>query len=360
MASLSSEVMSVAAVQNESQVTVRALDQANEAAWDRFVARQGGTFFHLTGWKRAIEKTYGFKSCYQMAMKDGEISAIAPLFSISNWVMGNCLVSLPMAVYGGIVAADGNSGENLRSHLMSMATRQNVEHLELRQRDGGIAEGFHHNPLYVTFGKELLADHDANMKDLPRDTRYMVRKGAKNGLTARHGVEQLDAFYQLFGVSMHRHGTPVFPKAMLKNFIAEFGDHVDLMMVYAGEEPVSGVFSFIHGNAILPYYAGAGPTATKLAANNFMYWELMKWAVDRGLRWFDFGRSKKGTGSYEFKTQWNMKMETLDYQLFLVKRKEVPNFSPLNPKFDRAAKMWQKLPFSLSTWMGPHIVKWFP
>jgi hypothetical protein len=82
--------------------------------------------------------------------------------------------------------------------------------------------------------------------------------------------------------------------------------------------------------------------------------------VQKGIRVFDFGRSKKGTGSYAFKTQWNMTEEPLHYGVHLVRRKTVPNFSPVNPKFERATRIWQKLPAWLTTAVGPHVVRWFP
>ena len=44
--------------------------------------------------------------------------------------------------------------------------------------------------------------------------------------------------------------------------------------------------------------------ARVLAANDFMYWEVMRRASERGYRVFDFGRSKVGTGSYAFKCNW--------------------------------------------------------
>jgi hypothetical protein len=55
-----------------------------------------------------------------------------------------------------------------------------------------------------------------------------------------------------------------------------------------------------------------------------------------------------------------MTVEQLNYQVFLVKRKTVPNFSPVNPKFDKAIRLWQKLPLPVTKWLGPHVVRLFP
>ena len=123
---------------------------------------------------------------------------------------------------------------------------------------------------------------------------------------------------------------------------------------------MAAVFSFFFRDTVLPYYAGASPEAPALAANNLLYWELMERSAAKGIRWFDFGRSKKGTGAYAFKTQWNMTMLPLNYQLYLVKRETVPNFTPLNPKFERAARVWSKLPLALTKMLGPRVVRWFP
>src|SRR5712692_3021739 len=173
-------------------------------------------------------------------------------------------------------------------------------------------------------------------------------------------MDQLDQFYRLFALSMRRLGTPVFPRALFKNLAQEFPEQTELSLVYAGSQPVAGVFSFFFRDTILPYYAGAAPEAPALAANNFMYWQLMKRAIECGLRVFDFGRSKQGSGAFAFKSQWNMKVEPLDYQVFLVRRKTVPNFSPMNLKFELAIRLWKRMPFWLTTRVGPRVVRWFP
>jgi len=174
------------------------------------------------------------------------------------------------------------------------------------------------------------------------------------------GFDQMRNFYSLFAQSMRRLGTPVFPSRLFHNLFEEFPKHAQMMIVYNGTKPVSGVLSFFFRDTILPYYSGASPDAPGLAANNFMYWQLMKWAGEQGFRYFDFGRSKKGTGSCAFKSQWNMNMQALDYQVYLVKRKTIPNFSPLNQKFRMAIRIWKGLPLPVTNWLGPRIVRWFP
>lgn len=344
-----------------SPVVVRSFEPDLAARWDRFVCgHPGGTLFHLTGWKRVLERNFFYEPRYLYAERNETISGVAPVFFISNWVMGRCLLSLPFAAYGGICASDPESEQALLRHLRELAASERVDFLELRSRNGELSPGFSSNPRYATFSAPLDPDHEANLKRLPRDTRYMIRKAEKAGLRARNGMDQLGEFYRLLALSYQRLGTPVFPRTLFESLAQEFPDRTDLLVVYSGDKPVSGVFSFFFRDTVLPYYAGAAPEAPSLAANNFMYAELMKQAAASGYRRFDFGRSKKGTGAYAFKTQWNMTVESLNYQVHLVGRKTVPNFSPLNPKFQLATRVWQRLPLWLTTRMGPRVVRWFP
>jgi FemAB-related protein (PEP-CTERM system-associated) len=340
---------------------IRAYGELDSRRWDEFVRKEpSASFFHLSGWMRVIERTYGYQCRAFYAERNGQITGVLPLFFIRNWMLGKCLISTPFAVYGGVASADSESYSALLEHGRRMAEAQQVEYLELRNREGELEPGSHPNTRYVTFHCELSPDPEANLKKLPRDTRYMIRKAQKQGLTTKHGVDQLDDFYELLAVSLKRLGTPLFPKALLSNLIEEFHNEIDLLMVYSENKPVCGVLTFLFGDKVLPYYSGAGPEAPRLAANNFMYWELMRWAAENGYRNFDFGRSKTGTGAYDFKSQWSMNITPLRYRIFLVRKSTVPDFSPANPRFEKATRAWSRLPLWLTKQVGPHVVRWFP
>jgi FemAB-related protein (PEP-CTERM system-associated) len=349
------------AVAGAAPAVVRSYSDSERAQWDDFVRSEpSASFFHLSGWMRVMEQTFGYRSCAVYAERDGVITGVLPLFHIKNWILGDCFISTPFAVYGGIVARDGESEQVLLEHAKETAQQQQVQYLELRNRSCEPRAGWGVNPRYVTFTCELSRDPEANLKRLPKDTRYMIRKAQKFGLTTRRGLDQLSQFYELMAFNLRRHGTPMFPRTLLTRLVEEFPSEIDLLMVYAGEQAVTGVLTFLFRDTVLPYYAGASPEATKLAANNLMYWELMRWAGEQGYRCFDFGRSKKGTGTYAFKTQWNMQASPLPYQIFLVKKQTMPDFSPANPRFERATRIWSRLPLWLTKQAGPRIVRWFP
>jgi hypothetical protein len=133
-----------------------------------------------------------------------------------------------------------------------------------------------------------------------------------------------------------------------------------ILSVWQGRKMVAGVLTFIHKGALLPYYGGGLRGHFGAAVNDFMYWELMKYGCLNGFRSFDFGRSKKGTGSYSFKKHWGFEPTELDYQCFLVRAKEMPNISPVNPKYSAMINVWKRLPLPISNWLGPKIVRGIP
>jgi FemAB-related protein (PEP-CTERM system-associated) len=201
---------------------------------------------------------------------------------------------------------------------------------------------------------------DRLFESLPRDTRYMIRKAQKNALRAVVDCGQIDTFYEIYARSVHQLGTPVFSKRFFRILLEEFGGQCEITVVWQKACAVAGVLSFRFRDWILPYYGGSILEGRHLAANNFLYWEVMKRAVESGMRHFDFGRSKLGTGSYAFKAQWNMRERPLPYQFYLVQRKSMPNYSPVNPRFKLATASWRHVPFVLTKILGPTLVRLFP
>jgi FemAB-related protein (PEP-CTERM system-associated) len=344
-----------------SPVVIRDFDSRMAGEWELFVASSPqATPFHCTAWIRSLQSTFDYENRSLYAEKDGRITGVLPLFLVSNWIVGRCLISTPFADYGGLCCQDEASADALVERAREIGIAEKVGFIELRDKASLPRPDFYFRDQYVGFETGLEEDPEAQMKLLPRDTRYMIRKGIKAGLELRSGIDQLPEFYHLFALNWLRLGTPVLPRKWLEALFHEFGGTAELVMARSHGRAVAGVFSFTFRNTLFPHYSGASHDANSLAANNFMYWELIKRSIERGLRGFDFGRSKKNTGAYNFKSAWNMQINQLQYQVCNLERKSAPNFSPTNPKFALASRLWSKMPLKASTWMGPHIVRWFP
>lgn len=344
-----------------SRTSVNWLRGGQEDGWDDFVARHpDATLFHSLGWKRVIEQTFGYEPRYLMAADATGITGVLPLFFVSNPFMGRTLISVPFAVYGGICAKDEQAREALLEAACEFARTEDVQYLEVRENGPGSYPGFQTKSLYVTFQQNLPGTADELLKGFPRDTRYMIRKGQKYGLRAITDNEQLEIFYEIYAHSVRSLGTPVFSRGFFRSLRSEFGEQCEITVVWHGDKAVAGALSFRFRDWIMPYYGGSLPEGRTLAANNFLYWSIMTSALGRGLNRFDFGRSKLGTGAFAFKTQWNMEERPLPYRYHLVRRKQMPNFSPINPKFKPMTTVWRNLPFWLTKIVGPRLIGFFP
>jgi FemAB-related protein (PEP-CTERM system-associated) len=341
-------------------LTVKRLSPRDaEAAgrWDAFVfACPKASFFHRAGWQQILRDIFRHDAYFLYAEVDGRIEGVLPLGHVNSRLFGNALVGLPFGVYGGVAAASPEAADALEHEAQRLARELGVDHLELRNVERRHAD-WPLQDLYVTFRKAIVGDDEANLKAIPRKQRAMVRKGIKNGLQSAIDPT-VDRFFALYADNVHRHGTPAMPKRYFHALKKVFGTDCEVLTVTSAEgQPVSSVLSFYFRDEVLPYYAGDAEAARDLAANDFKYWELMRHAAARGVRLFDYGRSKQGTGSYDFKKNWGFEPQPLHYEYCLYKRDAVPQNNPSNAKYQMVIRTWRKLPRAVVNFIGPHIVR---
>lgn len=289
-------------------MVVRPFHSRDASRWEAFVeCCPEATFFHRIGWRSIVENVFHHRTHYLLAERAGAIIGVLPLAELRSPIFGHSLVSLPFSVYGGPAANDRDAEDALIDAACDLARALGVSHLELRHRSVK-RSAWPQQDLYVTFRRELLPDVQANMLAIPRKQRAMVRKGINAGLRSEIDID-VDRFFSLYADNMHRHGTPPFSKRYFARLREEFGQRCEILIVVdPSGRPLSGVMSFYFRDEVLPYYAGDIADAREFAANDFKYWELMRRACERGLRVFDYGRSKQGTGSFDFKKNWGFEL----------------------------------------------------
>ncbi len=344
------------------ETLVRPPQETDLRAWDEFVlAHEFGTPFHLTAWRRTIESTFGYRPYYLMACEGPRVRGVLPLFLVKNVVLGKALISSPFAVYGGVLADSEAAKAALRREVESLSASLGVKFVELRNASPEQCLGFHPVTRYVTFTQEIGPDEEKILASIPRKVRYMVRKSCKAGFTVKRECDDIADFEHLYSMSLRRLGTPAFPRRYFRRLLEEFRGNVDIREVNRDGKVVAAVLSFYFRDQVLPYYGASDPNYHADAPNNFMYYDLMRWGGANGYRIFDFGRSKRGVaGSYDFKAHWGMTERGLPYEMLLVKRKKLPDFSPVNPVFKLPIKVWSLLPLGLTRALGPHLLQLFP
>ena len=331
-------------------IRIRLASASDRVDWNAFVdAHAQGSFFHRFEWQDVLRVAFGHRGHFLIAEAGSTVAGVMPLVEMRSRLFGHTLSSMPFATYAGALAASDGVRASLEAHAVTIARGIGVSALELRHRERGDVT----RPvklLYETFSKPIDDDPDANMKAIRSKQRNIIRKGIKHGL--RGAEADFATFYHMYSESVRNLGTPVFSPRLFRAIQAAFPDDTEYFAVYDGDRPVSAAMNFYYRETICPYYWGGLYAARQIAANDFLAWELINRAAARGCRSFDFGRSKQGTGAYQWKLNLGFEPQPLYYEYELITADEMPEINPNNPKYRLFISLWKKLPLPLSQLLG--------
>jgi FemAB-related protein (PEP-CTERM system-associated) len=352
---------------------VRRALPGEDARWDAYVADHGGaTFFHRTGWSRVVQEQFRHDPCHLVAERGREWLGVLPVFLTKSPFLGKNLISLPYAVYGGPLSSDADAHEALMQHVAALGLDLGVGFVELRNLGAG-PDANPRSDLYVTFRCDLPDDPSEVMARIPKKRRAEVRAArepkapASKNRREQFGIRVTDdgsteELFRLFAENKRRLGSPSLPCAWFEGLREEFGrDAVIHRAVEPSGRTVAAVMSFTFGDTVYAYYSGARDDFNHTGVNNYIYCAIMEWAVERGFRRFDFGRSRAGSGPAKFKTNMGFEAEPLHYEYLLIGQgAKIPEFHPSNPKLALPRKLWSKLPLTMSSRLGGRLSRYLP
>ena len=240
------------------------------------------------------------------------------------------------------------------------ATTFGARHLELRHRTRAFGD-LPCRQHKFGFTRTLPATSDALWVELDRKVRNQVRKAQKEGLVAASGgVGLVDEFYSVFAQNMRDLGTPVYARRLFTETLRLFPQRARVCVVRQDDRPLAAAVTVTFRDTVLVPWASSLREARHLCANTLLYWTMLEQATVSGARLFDFGRSSGGGGVNQFKLQWGAIATPLHWEYILLRRAQVPDQGPSNPRFQPAIRAWQWLPIWLANGLGPHIVRSIP
>jgi serine/alanine adding enzyme len=334
---------------------------SSQAEWDAFVdAHPRATANHLWRWKLVYERSFGHRTAYLAARRNGAITGVLPLVLFEHRAFGRFAISLPFVNYGGILAADDESAAALLEASRRVALEHGLTHVELRHR----SVCFPRLPARrhkAAMRMPLPATVDVMWQQLDRKVRNQIRKAEKNGLEVSVGAhERLADFYRVFATTMRDLGTPAYPRRFFEEVFAQFPDRSRTVIVTHEGRTIAGAVIYAHQDALEIPSAASLHQYRSLCAGNLLYWGIIRHAIETGVRTLDFGRSTPGEGTFLFKTQWGAQAEPLCWEYDLTAGGTLPDRSPANPKFRAAIEAWKRLPIPVANVLGPRIVRYLP
>lgn len=333
-------------------------DPGEIARIEAFVERMSGTPFHRPAWLLAVESGTNQPATGLVAEKAGQITGWLPLTEVHSPIFGRALVSSGFAVSGGALAVSDRAALTLCRHAEELAARRSCSTVELR--GGPLPEDWDVTTTsHCGFVTDLAADEEAQLLAIPRKQRAEIRKGLKLELSTETGVRDADraVHYAIYAESVRNLGTPVFPRSLFDAVLDAFGNDADILTVRHEGVPVASVLSLYHGGAVMPYWGGGNVAARRLRANEVMYFQLMLHAQRRGCTRFDFGRSKTGSGPYNYKKNWGIEPQPLAYASWAAPGAQKRDIDPNSESYSAKIDLWKRLPLPIANRLGPLIAK---
>jgi FemAB-related protein (PEP-CTERM system-associated) len=348
-------------------IEIRIFELSDDRPRDALVrAQPAGSIFHLSGWRRAVERVFDHEPRDLIAWQGSEIVGVLPLMLCATPLGRKHLISVPYGVYGGPVARTLDVERALVDAAVKMARDERVGRLELRcLADPGLPELAPSN-LYATFIQPLPDDPAEVMKRMPKRARAEVRKAIENhALVMSAGAWYLDDLFELFHESKKHLGSPGLPKEWFQALLEELGSDAVLHVARTGAsgsaQPIAATMSFVFRDQLVFYYIGTALDANRAYnATNYLVTRLQEWAVERGLKQFDLGRSRVDSGPYEFKKHQGFEPTPLHYRYLLVKSRNLPSFNPSNPKTEKLRGTWSKLPSWVTRPLSAELMRYLP
>jgi serine/alanine adding enzyme len=346
------------AVATRARVTVSA--DVGEVEWDAFVETCPlSTGYHRWCWRGVVQRAFGHETVYVAARRGPALAGVLPLVSFRSRLFGRFLVSLPFVNYGGVLATDTVVAHALVARAREEAIQRRAEQVELRHT----ARLFPELPAKqhkVAMTLALPTDLQTSWRGLDNKVRNQVRKAEKSGLEAVvGGRELLDEFYAVFARNMRDLGTPVYSRRLFAE-VLESVPGTRAYIVRLGHAPVAAAITVGYRQAIENPWASSLRQHRSLCPNMLLYWTMIRDAITRGYRVFDFGRSTPGESTYRFKKQWGAEESPFYWEYVLNGTDALPDHSRKNARFQAAIAAWQRLPLWVTRMIGPAIVRNIP
>jgi serine/alanine adding enzyme len=330
---------------------------ADLAEWDELVARSGGTFCHLSAWRKIMEDVFGHRTYFLTARNsDGAVEGVLPLVSIRSKLLGNFLLSMPCLNYGGPLGSDA-----ARVALCEEATRiadsTGVDVLELRARDAEppvLTPAARKIAVIVPLAPTVEEQWEKRFKS---KLRGKIKRPMNHGMEVRFGAAELDPFYEIFARNMRDLGTPVLPRQWFEAIRDAFGDTVIFASVYSEGIAVASGCGFMYGDEFEITWSSALREHNSKHPNMLLSWALMQESIRRGATAFNFGRSTPGSNTHEYKQQWGGHDIPLPWAIW-GKQSGQPDQN--STKFRIATAIWSRLPVGLTKRIGPALARQLP
>ena len=274
--------------------------------WDSFVEDSGnGTIFALQRFFDYHPKTK-FNHRHLMFYKQKELVAVFPSAEVIRDGT-KTLISHPGASFGGFIlgngtgisdaislvdalinyAKDSDFGKIILTRPPWIYYKSPEDHIDFSLFNAGAK----HIKRELTAVLQIKQDFDENLSLFRPTARTAMRKAQKSGVTIRL-TDDYEAFYRILkeNLSMRHNVAPTHSLEEILHLKKLLDEKIFLFGAYIAGKMIAGTIVFIFNDrAILAFYISQDYEHQNIRPLNLLFAELIKWAVEKGFHWLDFG-----------------------------------------------------------------------
>ena len=330
--------------------------------WTEYIRKHPqATFYHEIGWKEVIERSFGHKTFYLMAMRQDNIAGVLPLVHLKSFLFGSIFCSMPFLTSAASAPMIPRLKESFWIAARELLKKSQADYLELRHRHK-VCQDLPVKTHKVSMMIELDPDPEKLWNGFKTKHRTNIRRAEKIGLG--HTLWRSRAvgrFFQYHIGRLARFGdTPLPEKLFTEPSVDQFSNNVEIFVVYFKDLPIATAFNGLFSDTVEGMWTYSLKEYSNLQTNYFLYWKMIEKACIDGYRHFHLGRSTNETGATFFKSKWNAVPQQLYWEYILNRRKDMPDLSVDNPRFQLAQNVWRRMPVPLTNFIGPWVARFIP
>lgn len=306
-------------------------------------------------WAKTLKEAYHLDS-FLFLLEEDEKPILGCVATRPSNIFGRHKFYSPaFADHGGILIFDKGLSQKREKKLAQLLKDlfKEVSFIQLRTLEKPLI-----NSSETTFFNFKLAlqpcCHD-QWSSVNQKVRNQVRKAEKHGLYSSIHQKIPPEFLDLYFDKMQQFGTPAHSKNFFKRLMHNFDRDIfcvciknDQKITYA-----AALIIFFNNECYVPF-AASNFKERHNNSNMLLYWELIKFAINRQAKTFVFGRSSPHSGTYKFKAQWGGDIIPLYYEN--VKNGDIHQSSSghlyHSSMFSFFSKLWRLMPSILTTRFG--------
>ncbi len=292
--------------------------------WDKFVdSHPYGSIYHLSSWKKVIEKSFKHIKGNILAICDNEsnkIMAGLPIYNVRSGITGDRLVSVPFALFSDPLVSTPEDIKTLLPSIFEMHKQKETSFIEFRTlKCDYLADNLNFGMSNYNKHHFLLLDRnpDQLFKSFHKKAvRVPVLKAMKNNIGLKLGETEADLseFYKIYFMSRKRLGLPSIPYKFFRSLWEVFYSlrRITLLLAVFEGRVIGGSILLKYKDSVNIEFGCDNIKFRHLCVNQFLDWETVKLAYSDGFKLLSFGRTScNNSGLMVYKNRWGTKTEDL-------------------------------------------------